>query len=213
MAIVSSRAIERACYEDLASRLLTGNQQPDHSRISQFRRCNLDALKVLFVQILRLCQKAGMVRLGHVELDGTQLQAIASKHKAMSHERMLRAKKELDKEINALIRKAEILDAQDFRRYAKGRLGSELPDELRHKQGRLEKIRHACKEIEAESAVAAAPQRQEDAQKARAKATEAEEAGAPAAEQAELRKKVEAAAANVRAARVKAIEAAEHAGL
>ncbi|WP_216904685.1 transposase [Synechococcus sp. CCY 9618] len=64
--IVSSRKIERACYEDLAFRVLTGNQQPDHSPISEFRRRNLDALKDLFVQILRLCQKAGMVSLGHV---------------------------------------------------------------------------------------------------------------------------------------------------
>ena len=110
---VSSRKIERACYEDLAFRVLTGNQQPDHSRISEFRRRNLDALKGLFVQILRLCQKAGMVNLGHVALDGTKVQANASKHKAMSHERMLRAEKELEKEINALMRKAEILDAQE----------------------------------------------------------------------------------------------------
>jgi transposase len=82
--IVSSRKIERACYEDLAFRVLTANQQPDHSRISEFRRRNLDALKGLFVQILRLCQKAGMVSLGHVALDGTKVQANASKHKAMS---------------------------------------------------------------------------------------------------------------------------------
>ena len=68
----------------------------------------------------------------------------------MSHERMLRAEKELEKEINALIRKAEILDAQEDRRYGRGKLGSELPDELRHKQGRLEKIRQARKEIEAD---------------------------------------------------------------
>jgi hypothetical protein len=75
--------------------VLTGNQQPDHSRISEFRRRNLDALKDLFVQILRPCQKAGMVSLGHVALDGTKVQANASKRKAMSHERMLRAEKEL----------------------------------------------------------------------------------------------------------------------
>jgi hypothetical protein len=193
--------------------VLTGNQQPDHSRISEFRRRNLDALKGLFIQILRLCQKAGMVSLGHVALDGTKVQANASKHKAMSHERMLRAEKELEKEINALIRKAEILDAQEDRRYGKGNLGSELPDELRHKQSRLAKIRQARKEMEAETAAAAARQRQEETEKARAKATEAEEAGAPAAEQAELRKKFEAAAAKARAAREKAIEAAEHAGL
>ncbi len=87
--IASSRKIERACSEDLAFRVLTGNQQPDHSRISEFRRCNLDALSALFVQILRLCQKAGIVSLGLVALDGTKVKANASKHKAMSHERML----------------------------------------------------------------------------------------------------------------------------
>jgi len=108
---VSSRKIERACYEDLAFRVLTGNQQPDQSRISEFRRRNLDALKSLFVQILRLCQKAGMVSLGHVALDGTKVQANASKHKAMSHERMLEAEQQLEKEINALMRRAEILVA------------------------------------------------------------------------------------------------------
>jgi hypothetical protein len=111
--IFFSRKIERACYEDLAFRVLTGNQQPDHSRISEFRRRNLDALKGLFIQILRLCQKAGMVSLGHEALDGTKIQANASKHKAMSYERMLKAETQLEQEINALMRKAEILDAQE----------------------------------------------------------------------------------------------------
>jgi transposase len=78
--------------------VLTGNEQPDHSLISEFRRRNLDALKGLFVQILRLCQKAGMVSLGHVALDSTKVQTNASKHKAMSHERMLRAEKDLELE-------------------------------------------------------------------------------------------------------------------
>jgi hypothetical protein len=138
---VFSRMIERACYEDLAFRVLTANQHPEHSRISDLRRRNLEALKGLFVQILRLCQIVGMVSLGHVALDGTKVQANASKHKGMSHERMLRVEKELEKEINALIRKAEILDTQEDRKYGKGNLGSELPDELRHKQSRLGKIR------------------------------------------------------------------------
>ena len=71
--------------------MLTANQQPDYSRISEFRRQNLEALSGLFVQILRFCQEAGMVNLGHVALDGTKVQANASKHKAMSHERMLKA--------------------------------------------------------------------------------------------------------------------------
>ena len=159
----SSRKIEKACWEDAAFRVLTGNQQPDHSRISDFRRRNLDALKGLFVQILRLCQKAGMVSLGHVALDGTKVKANASKHKAMSHERMLRAEKQLAQEINALMRKAEILDAQEDRRYGKDNRGSDLPDELRRRQDRLERIRQARKEMEAETAADAARQRQEEA--------------------------------------------------
>ena len=210
---VSSRKIERACYEDLAFRVLTGNQQPDHSRISDFRRRNLDALKGLFVQILRLCQKAGMVSLGHVALDGTKVKANASKHKAMSHERMLRAEKQLAQEINALMRKAEILDAQEDRRYGMNNRGSDLPEELRRRQDRLERIRQARKEMEAETAAAAARQRQEEADQARAEADAAQEADASGAEQAELNKRAEAAAAKAKAAREKAIEASKEAGL
>lgn len=104
--IVYSLRIERVCYEDLAFRVLTGNQQPDHSRISEFRRQNLDALSGLFMQILRFCQEVCMVSLGHVALDGTKVQANASKHKAMSHERMLKAEAQLEKEIKELMRKA-----------------------------------------------------------------------------------------------------------
>ena len=211
--IISSRKIERACYEDLAFRVLTANQQPDHSRISEFRRRNLDALKALFVQILRLCQKAGMVSLGHVALDGTKVQANASKHKAMSHERMLRAEKELEKEINALIRRAEILDAQEDKRYGKGKLGSDLPNELRRRQDRLARIRQARKEMEAETAAATARQRKQEAEEARASAAAARESDVPAAEQAELNSKAEAAEAKAKAARDKAFEAAQDAGL
>jgi hypothetical protein len=211
--IVSSRKIERACYEDLAFRVLTGNQQPDHSRISEFRRRNLDALSDLFVQILRLCQKAGMVSLGHVALDGTKVQASASKHKAMSHERMLKAEKQLEKEINALMRKAEILDAQEDQRYGKSNRGSDLPGELRRRQDRLARIRQARKEMEAETIAAAARQRHEEAEEARDKAAAARESDAPAAEQADLNKKAEAAAAKAKVAREKAIKAAEIAGV
>jgi len=210
---ISSRKIERACYEDLAFRVLTGNQQPDHSRISEFRRRNLDALKGLFVQILRLCQMAGLASLGHVALDGTKVKANASKHKAMSHERMLRAEKQLEQEINALMRRAEILDAQEDRRYGKGKRGSDLPEELRRRQDRLKRIRQARKEMEAETAAAAARQRQEEADEASATAAAAQDSEAPAAEQSELGKKAESAAAKAREARDTATEAAEYAGL
>jgi hypothetical protein len=131
----------------------------------------------------------------------------------MSHERMLRAEKELQKEINALMRRAEILDAQEDQRYGKGKRGSELPDELRRRQDRLARIRQARKEMEAETAAAAARQRQQEAEEARAQATAAQKAKAPAAEQAERTKKAEAAASKAKAAREKAIAAAEDAGL
>jgi transposase len=212
---VSSRKIERACYEDLAFRVLTGNQQPDHSRISEFRRRNLDALKGLFVQILRLCQIAGLASLGHVALDGTKVKANASKHKAMSHERMLRAEKQLEQEINALMRRAEILDAQEDQRYGKTNRGSDLPEELRRRQDRLARIRQARKEMEAETAAAAARQRLQEADQASAKAADAaaHDSEASPEEQAELNQKAESAAAKARGAKDKATAAAEEAGL
>jgi hypothetical protein len=136
--IVSYRKIERACYEDLAFRVLTGNQHPEHSRISEFRRRNLEALSELFVQILRLCQAAGMVSLGHVALDGTKVQANASNHNAMSHERMLKAEAQLEKEIK----------------------------ELRLREDRLKKIRQARQALEPETAAAAARDRAKQAAEA-----------------------------------------------
>jgi transposase len=98
----SSRKIEKTCWEDAAFRVLTGNQQPDQSRIADFRRRHLDALAGLFIQVLRLCQKAGLVSFGHVALDGTKVRANASKRKAMSHERMLKSERQLEAEMRAL---------------------------------------------------------------------------------------------------------------
>ena len=168
----SSRKIERACYEDLPFRVLSGNQQPDHTRISEFRRRHLELLEDLFVQVLRLCQKSGLVQMGHVALDGTKVEANASIHKAMSHERMEKSEQQLRQEMRALLRKAEIIDAQEDGRYGKGKRGSELPEELQRRESRLEKIRQAKAELEAESAAAQARRRQKQADAA---ATEAEQ--------------------------------------
>jgi transposase len=173
----SSRKIEKACWEDAAFRVLTGNQQPDHSRISDFRRRHLDALTGLFVQVLRLCQKAGLVSLGHVALDGTKIRANASKHKAMSHERMLKSERQLEGEMRALLRKAELIDAQEDGQYGKGRRGDELPEELQRRSSRLEWIRKAKAELEAEAAAAKAAQRQEQAEAAEQEASDAEASG------------------------------------
>jgi hypothetical protein len=208
---VSSRRIERACYEDLAFRVLTANQQPDHSRISEFRRRNLEALSDLFVQILRLCQEAGMVSLGHVALDGTKVQANASKHKAMSHERMLKAEAQLEKEIRELMRRAELLDAQEDGKYGKGKLGSDLPKELQRREDRLKKIKQARQALEAEAAAAAARDRAKQAAEAEAAVTEAE--AADAGELQKLREKAAKAKEKAEAARELAIEKANEAGL
>jgi transposase len=173
----SSRRIEKACWEDAAFRVLTGNQQPDHSRISDFRRRHLDALAGLFAQVLRLCQKAGLVSLGQVALDGTKLRANASRHKAMSHERMLKSERQLEGEMRALLRKAELLDAQEDGQYGKGKRGDELPEELQRRSSRLEWIRRAKAELEAEAAAAKARQRDAQAEAAKQEAAEAEASG------------------------------------
>jgi transposase len=177
--IPSSRRIERACWEDAAFRVLTGNQQPDHSRISDFRLVHLDALAGLFVHVLRLCQKAGLVSLGNVALDGTKVKANASRHKAMSHERMLKTEAQLEAEIAALLRKAELIDAQEDARYGKGKRGDELPKELQLRQDRLDALRKAKAELEAEAAADHARRRE---QQARAAEEQAAEAAAQAAD-------------------------------
>jgi len=208
----SSRKIEKACWEDAAFRVLTGNQQPDHSRISDFRRRHLGALSGLFVQVLRLCQKAGLVSLGQVALDGTKVKANASKHKAMSHERMLKSERQLEAEMRALLRKAEIIDAQEDGQYGKGKRGDELPEELQRRSTRLEWIRKAKAELEAEAAAAKARQRQEQAEAAEQEAAETEGSG-----DAQLSRRASRRARGARKraddAQKLAIETAEAAGL
>jgi transposase len=97
----SSRKIERATYRDVAFRVLAGDQHPDHDSIAEFRARHLGALAALFVQVLRLCQAAGLVTLGHVALDGTKLKANASKHKAMSYARREETERRLEAEVRA----------------------------------------------------------------------------------------------------------------
>jgi transposase len=202
--IPSSRRIERACWEDAAFRVLTGNQQPDHSRISDFRRVHLDALTGLFVQVLRLCQKAGLVNLGTVALDGTKIKANASKHKAMSHKRMLKAEAQLEEEIAALLRKAELIDAQEDQRYGKSKRGDELPKELRRRQDRIQVLRKAKAELEAEAAADHARQRERKARCAERQAAEAQASANEATAQAEAAKIRANAARRARAARQRA---------
>jgi len=157
----SSRQIEKACKELIPFRVLTANQHPDHDTIAEFRRRHLKALAALFVQVLHLCQKAGLVKLGHVALDGTKVKANASKHKAMSYARMQKSVGELEAEVQRLLGEAEATDEAEDQRYGKGRRGDELPEELRFKQSRLAKIKEAKEALEREARERAEEQRRE----------------------------------------------------
>src|SRR6266550_2169562 len=148
--IYSSRRIDRACHERVDFMAVTGLSHPDFRTISEFRKRHLKALSGLFVQVLGLCRKAGMVALGHVALDGTKLKANASKHKAMSYDRMKTSEQELAAEVKRWFAKAEELDAAEDREYGERR-GDELPEWVKNKQKRLEKIRAAKAELEAEA--------------------------------------------------------------
>ncbi|MBI1746652.1 MAG: IS1182 family transposase [Acidobacteria bacterium] len=157
--VVSSRAIERATYEEVAFRYLSGDQHPDHDTIAEFRQRHLQSLAGLFKQALQLCQRAGLVKLGHVALDGTKVKANASKHKAMSYERMGETEQRLEAEVTKLLEAAEQRDEQEDAQYGKGRRGDELPVELARRESRLRKIREAKAALEAEAKERAAAEK------------------------------------------------------
>lgn len=147
----SSRQVERKCVEDVAFRVISGDQKPDHDTVAEFRKVHLGALEALFLQVLRLCQKAGLVKLGHVALDGTKVKANASKHKAMSYGHMVKKEEELKGEIQELMRQAEEVDQAEDATYGKGKRGDELPEELARRESRLAKIQEAKAALEAEA--------------------------------------------------------------
>ncbi|MGV8082076.1 MAG: IS1182 family transposase [Coriobacteriia bacterium] len=147
---LSSRAIERACFEEVPFRVLSAGNQPDHTSVASFRKRHLKDLAALFSQVLLLCRKAGMVKLGHVALDGTKVKADASKHKAMSYGRMVKAEAELEAEVRRLLDQAEKTDAKEDGRYGEAR-GDELPAELARRESRLAKIREAKAALEEEA--------------------------------------------------------------
>ena len=149
--VPSSRKIERRTYEDVAFRVIAANEHPDHTRISEFRRVHLDALAGLFVQVLKLCQAAGLVRLGHVALDGTKVKANASKHKAMSYDRMKKEEGRLKEKVDQLLKQAEQTDAAEDTAYGRSNRGDELPEDLRRSQDRLARIRALKAALEAEA--------------------------------------------------------------
>ena len=148
--VVSSRQIEKRTYEDVAFRYLSADEHPDHTTINEFRKRHLKALSGLFLQALQLCQTAGLVKMGHVALDGTKKQANASKHKAMSYGRMGEAEAKLKAEIEDLLQRAEAADVAEDEKERQG-FSDKLPKELARRESRLKKIQEAKAALEAEA--------------------------------------------------------------
>jgi hypothetical protein len=159
--VYSSRKMEARTYEDVAFRYLSADGHPDHDTIAEFRKRHLEALAGLFTQALLLCAKAGLVKLGHVAIDGSKIKANASKHKAMSYARMGETEQRLKAEIDALLKQAEDVDAAEDAQYGKARRGDELPEELARRESRLKKIAQAKAELEQEAREKAEQERAE----------------------------------------------------
>ena len=176
--VPSSRKIERRTYEDIAFRVIAGNTHPDHCAISDFRRRHLDALVGLFTQVLQWCQLAGLVKLGHVSIDGTKLKGNASKHKAMSYKRLREEEDRLNAKVLALLNAAESADAEGDAAHGAGVRGDDLPKELLRTEERLKRIRDVKRALEDEARLG----REEEAAAKRSKRESAAEADTDEAE-------------------------------
>ena len=142
----ASRQVERRCTEDVGFRVLAGGNVPDHVSLSRFRKNHLKDLAGLFAQVLKLCQEAGLVKMGHVSIDGTKIKANASRHKAMSWDRLNKEEEKLRKEIEEILQKgANIDDEEDARDEP---VPNRLPPEFATKKQRLQKIEEAKKRLE-----------------------------------------------------------------
>jgi transposase len=153
--IYSSRRIAKACREWVDFMSIVALDAPDFRTVSEFRRRHLKALGALFTQILHLCETAGLVKLGHVALDGTKIKANASKHKAMSYERMEKRAAELEAEVARWLEVAQATDAAEDKLYGADKTGEEMPDWIADKKRRAVRIRQAKAELEAEAQAAA----------------------------------------------------------
>lgn len=149
--VYSSRKIETACVERIDFMAVTAMAKPDHSTICDFRLRHRRALAALFVQVLRLCQRAGLVKLGHVALDSTKMRGNASKHKAMSYGRMLKAERELAEEVERWLSQADRTDEEEDDEYGPDHRGDEMPPWVKEKAKRLAKIREAKAALEREA--------------------------------------------------------------
>ncbi len=149
--VTSSRKIEEATYTDLAFLSLAADQHPDHDTIATFRQQHLQALADLFVQALRLCVKAGLVKLGNVAIDGTKIKANASTRRSADYKKLSEREKYWQNLVEELLRKAQQTDAEEDRRFGPGQPADPMPEELANAKDRLERIRQARAELEREA--------------------------------------------------------------
>jgi len=140
----SSRQVERRCMEDVAFRVIAANRAPDHTTIARFRKRHSEPLADLFVQVLAMCQKVGMVRVGTVAVDGTKIAANAGLSANRTYEKIRR-------EVERILAEADEVDAAEDQRFGEAR-GDELPAELADPVTRRERLEHAKRELEAEQA-------------------------------------------------------------
>jgi transposase len=149
--VTSSRAIERASYDNVAFRYLAADQHPDHDTIADFRQRHLEALAGLFVQALRLCHKAGLIKLGTIAIDGTKIMANASTRHSVSHQKLAEQEQHWQTTVERLLGEAQRKDDEEDDRFGKGQGGDSLPEELANAQSRLARIRQAKAELEREA--------------------------------------------------------------
>jgi transposase len=148
----SSRRVARAIVERVDFRVIAGDNRPVWTTLGRFRKNHREAFKHLFVEVLRLCDRMGLVGLGHVAIDGTKVKADASKHKAMSYDRMTREEARLAEEIEALLAASDAVDEEETVRFGDGDGGLGVPSELKRRQDRLARIRQAREALEKEAA-------------------------------------------------------------
>lgn len=159
--VYSSRKIERCISESIAFRYLAAGNFPDFRTINSFRKRHLAEFEKLFMEVIGLCQEAGLVKLGTIAIDGTKIKANASKHKAMSYGRMKKEEARLEAEVERLMAQAEKTDQEEDERHG-DRRGDELPDELSTTKKRLAKIQEAKAALEAKAQAKAEAESSDD---------------------------------------------------
>lgn len=169
--VFSSRRIERATFEDVAFRILTADEHPDHDTIAAFRRDNLAEFKTIFVQVLRLAAEMGLITFGVLGLDGVKILASASKHRAMSYDRMKLEIERLTKEVEELVARADRTDGEEQARFGNGQI-VDLPAEIKRRKDRKARIEEAMAALEAEAREARVAELREQAERHEKKAAD-----------------------------------------